>query len=147
MKVNKVIIAVSMEEETQKPLFQLKDLNFSPDTEIHLIHVMPVILYARGMDLTVLTYPLEKERPKIVETVTDKLKRLAKEIFPEHTNIVCECLFDSNEKAAFCDYVQEQKAGLVVVATRGRHGLKNFFDSSFAQHQLKHSPTNVLVLR
>ncbi len=147
MKVNKVIIAVSMEEETQRPLFQLKDLNFSHDTEIHLIHVMPVILYARGMDLTVLTYPLEEERPKIVDTVTDKLKKLASEIFPGHSNIVYECLFDSNEKAAFCDYVQEQKADLVVVATRGRHGLKNFFDSSFAQHQLKHSPTNVLVLR
>lgn len=147
MKANKVIVAVSMEEETQRPLLQLQDLNFSRDTEIHLIHVMPVILYARGMDLTVLTYPLEEERPKIVETITGKLRKLAKDIFPEHTKIVYECLFDSNEKAAFCDYVQEQKADLVVVATRGKHGLKNFFDSSFAQHQLKHSPTNVLVLR
>ena len=147
MKANKVVVAVSMEEETQQPLYQMKNLHFSPDTEIHLIHVMPVILYARGMDLHVLTYPLEEERPKIVETVTDKLKKLAREIFPEQSNIVYECLFDSNEKAAFCDYVQEQKADLVVVATRGKHGIKNFFDSSFAQHQLKHSPTNVLVLR
>lgn len=147
MKANKVIVAVSMEEETQHPLHQMKNLHFSQDTEIHLIHVMPVVLYARGMDLHVLTHPLEEERPKIVETVTEKLQKLAKDIFPEYTNIVYECLFDTNEKAAFCDYVQRQKADLVVVATRGKHGLKNFFDSSFAQHQLKHSPTNVLVLR
>lgn len=147
MKAKKVIVAVSLEEETHKPLLQLKEMNIGPEAEIHLVHVVPTIIYARGMQLSVLTYPLPEERPKIEESILNKLSKIKEEIFPNHQNVKFKCLFDANEKAAFNDYVSEQHADLVVVATRGRHGLKNFFDSSFAQHQLKHAPANVLVLR
>lgn len=146
MKASKVIVAVSLEEETQKPLKQIKNLGIDA-AEIHLVHIVPVILYARGMQLSVLTYPLEEERPAIEEGILKKLGTVAKELFPEHKNLVCKCLFDVNVKSAFCDYVEKEKADLVVVATRGKHGLKNLFDSSFAQHQLRYAPTNVLILR
>jgi nucleotide-binding universal stress UspA family protein len=147
MKANKVIVAVSLEPETHGPLMKLRDLDLSADTEIHLVHVVPVILYARGMQLSVLTYPLPEDRPEMEKSIKEKLKVIRQEVLPHHKNVHFKCLFDSNEKSAFNDYVMNQKADLVVVATRGRHGIANFFDSSFAQHQLKHSPVNVLVLR
>lgn len=147
MNAKKIIVAVSLEEETHRPLMQLKSMNIEKDAEIHLVHVIPTIIYARGMQFSVLTYPLPEERPKIEESIMAKLAEVKKEIFPDHKNVIFKCLFDANEKAAFNDYVEEQKADLVVVATRGRHGIKNFFDSSFAQHQLKYAPANVLVLR
>lgn len=147
MKAKKIVIAVSLEEETLKPLQQLKNMDISKDAEIHLVHIVPTILYARGMQFSVLTYPLPEERPKIEEDIISRLKEVKKDIFPEAQDVIFKCLFDANEKAAFNDYVESQKAELVVVATRGRHGLKTMFDSSFAQHQLKYSPVNVLVLR
>ncbi len=147
MKYNKIIIAVSLEEETQRPLIKLKDMDIDVHCEIHLVHIVPVILYARGMQLTVLSYPLDEDRPKIQEAILARLKTVKNDILPRHENVIYKCLFDSNGKAAFCDYVEKEKADFVVVATRGKHGLTNFFDSSFAQHQLKYSSTNVLVLR
>lgn len=147
MKAKKIVIAVSLEEETLKPLQQLKNMDLTKDVEIHLVHVVPTILYARGMQFSVLTYPLPEERPKIEEGIITRLKDVKKDILPEAENVTYKCLFDANEKAAFNDYVEAQKADLVIVATRGRHGLKTIFDSSFAQHQLKYSPVNVLVLR
>jgi nucleotide-binding universal stress UspA family protein len=147
MNMKKIIVAVSLEKETADPLQKIKLMDISPETEIHLVHIVPVILYARGMQFSVLTYPTKEERPQVEEAIVHKLQAVASDLFPQHKDIIYKCLFDSNEKAAFCDYVKEQKADLVVVATRGRHGLTTVFDSSFAQHQLKYSPTNVLILR
>lgn len=147
MKARKIMIAVGLEQETNAPLMKIKEMSISSDAEIHLVHIVPVILYARGMQFSVMTYPLDEDRPKIQEVITEKLKALGSDLFPGFKNIKYACLFDANEKAAFTNYVEEQKGDLVVVATRGKKGLSNFFDSSFAQHQLKYSPANVLVLR
>jgi nucleotide-binding universal stress UspA family protein len=147
MKINKMIVAVSLEPETSGPLQKIKMMDISPTTEVHLVHIVPVIFYARGMQFNVLTYPLKEERPQVEEGILHKLQTVASELFPQHKNVIFKCIFDSNEKAAFCDYVKEQNADLVVVATRGKHGVTTIFDSSFAQHQLKYSPTNVLILR
>lgn len=147
MNARKIVIAVSLEEETLKPLQQLKKMNIANDAEIHLVHVVPTVLYARGMQFSVLTYPLPEERPKIEENIISRLKEVKNDIIPEAQNVTYKCLFDANEKSAFTEYVDTQKADLVIVATRGRHGIKTLFDSSFAQHQLRYSPVNVLVLR
>jgi nucleotide-binding universal stress UspA family protein len=147
MNINKLVIAVSLEPETHGPLIKLKNMNIDADSEIHFVHVVPVILYARGLHLSALTYPLVQERPKIEETILAKLADIKKEIFPDHKNITFKCIFDGNEKMAFCDYVEHQQPDLVVVATRSKHGISNFFDSSFAQFQLGHSISDILVLR
>jgi nucleotide-binding universal stress UspA family protein len=147
MKCKKVIVAVSLEAATHGPLLKLKNIDIDPDAEIHLVHIVPVIMYGRGIHLSVMTYPLPEERPKIETAILARLVAIKKEIFPEHKNVVYKCLFDSNEKAAFSGYAQEEQADLIVIATRAKHGVMNFFDSSFAQHQVKHAITNVLVLR
>lgn len=143
----KIVVAVSLEEETRKTLFQLKGMGLSSDAHIHLVHVVPVILYARGLQLSVLTYPLPEERPSIEKAILARLESVKKELFIDHNNVTCQCLFDENEKAAFADYVLKAQADLVVVASRNKHGVSNIFDSSFAQYQLRHSSANLLILR
>lgn len=147
MKCNKVIVAVSLEAETHGPLLKLKSMDIDPKTEIHLVHIVPVIMYGRGLHLSVMTYPLPEERPKIEAAILGRLAEIKNEIFPDAKNVNYKCLFDSNEKAVFSDYVDQQHADLIVVATRPKHGVMNFFDSSFAQYQVKHASTNILVLR
>ena len=147
MKSKKIIVAVSMEPATQRPLQKLREFNFLPDCEIQLIHVAPLILSVSGTELSIQTSPSEEERPKLEKNILNKLSELEHLIFPNHQNVISKVLFDSNEKAAFNDYVAVEKADFVVIATRGKHGHLNFFDSSFAQHQLNHSPANVIILR
>jgi nucleotide-binding universal stress UspA family protein len=147
MRSKIVVVAVSLEKETHQALLQLKTLDLRPDAEIHLVHVVPVIWYARGMQLSVLTYPLEEERPRIEQAILAKLSAVREELLPLHTNVTCRCLFDANEKAAFADYALKTQADLVVVASRNKHGVVTLFDSSFAQYQMKHSTANILILR
>lgn len=146
MKAKKIIIAVSLTEDTQKPFHYLKEIPIPPDAEIHLVHMVTENVYVDGMELA-LTFPSREEERKLEEQITSKLQSLKNEIFPLHMNVYTKVLFDTNIRAAFTDYVTKENADLVVVATRGRHGIKDFFDSSFAQHQVKYSPANVLVLR
>lgn len=147
MKANKVVVAVSLEFETYGPLVKIKEFDISPDAEIHLVHVVPIILYGRGLHPSVLTYPLVEERPKIREAILTKLKSIKNEIFPNHEKVFLECLFDSNEKMAFASYAEKQQADLVVVATRSKGAMMNIFDSSFAHYQLRHNSSNLLILR
>lgn len=147
MKLNKVIIAVGLEAENHCPLVKIKDLDINLKAEIHLVHVVPVIIYGRGLHSSVLTYPLPEERAAISAEIIARLAEFKQEIFPEHKNVTCKCLFNSNEKLAFSDYAREQEADLIIVASRTSHGFANFFDSSFTQYVLKHSLINVLVLK
>lgn len=128
MKEKKIIIAVALTEETQKPFLYLKEIPIPLNAEIQLIHMVTENVHGQ-------------------DQINLKLEILKNEIFPLHTKIFTKILVDTNIRAAFTDYVAKEKADLVVVATRGRHGIKDFFDSSFAQHQVKYSPANVLVLR
>lgn len=146
MKAKKIIIAVSLTEDTQKPFNYLKEISIPPDAEIQFVHMVTENVYFDEMELAV-TIPSQEEKRKIEEQITIKLQSLINEIFPLHKNVFTKVIFDSNIRAAFIDYVAKEKADLVVVATRRRIGIVDFFDSSFAQHQVKYSPANVLVLR
>lgn len=147
MSITKVVVAVSLEDSLVEVLKKVKDIRLDPGFEIHLVHVFPVIVYARGMQFSALTYPMDSEKPEIEKQVMEKLSAIESEIFSQHAKVVKKCLFSSNEKAAFTEYVENTKAEMVIVATRKKHHNFNFFDSSFAQHQLKYSPAFVLVLR
>lgn len=147
MKLNKIIIAVSLDEATQKPFHYLKEMPIPMNCEIQLVNMVPESLNTSGMEFQLQAYPLIVDRPKLEEEIKKNLSALKHDLFPNHSNVMTHVIFDTNVKAAFTDHVKNQKADLVVVATRARHGIRSFFDSSFAQHQLKFSPVNVLVLR
>lgn len=140
-------IAISLEEELISTMMQVETLELATDAEIHLVHVVPTILYARGMHPSALTYPLPEERPGIEQAIVDKLKVIAGRLFPRNKNIVLRCLFGQNEQETFCDYLKEHGADFAVVATRGKHGIATLFDSSFAQYLCRYSPVPLIVLR
>lgn len=147
MKKGKIIIAVHLDAATQRPFEYLKEMPIVLDAEIQLVHMVPVTFHGVEMGFEIEAYPPKVDRPKIETEIKKKLAAFKEEFFPNHTNVSSRVIFDTNVKAAFSEYVEKEKADLVVVATRGRHGIKTFFDSSFAQHQLKYSVAHVLVLR
>ncbi len=146
MNLNKIIIAVNMPEETQKPFQYLKAIPFPPQAEIQLVHMITENVYADGMEL-IQTFPSREEKKKLENQIHIKLQNLKSNLFPEKTKVVTKVLFDSNIRKGFTEYVAIENPDLVIVGTRGRTGMKDLFDSSFAQHQVKYSPANVLILR
>jgi nucleotide-binding universal stress UspA family protein len=146
MSVNKIIIAVNLPEETQRPLHFLRGFPYPPKAEIQLVHMVTESVYAAGME-SVQTFPSGEAKKKLEEQILAKLEQLRTELFSETTMIVTKVIFDSNVRKGFTEYVTNQGAELVIVATRGRLGMKDHFDSSFAQYQVKYSTANVLILR
>lgn len=69
MNAKKIIVAVSLDPATHEPLKKLRDIGLSPNSEIHLVHIIPVTLYAKGVHLSLLNYPLPDERPQMEEHI------------------------------------------------------------------------------
>ena len=58
-----------------------------------------------------------------------------------------EVLFDHSPADRIVKYAKDIEAHMLVVATRNKQGIAEFFTSSFADRVLKFSPCDVLVLR
>ncbi|MFZ4715327.1 MAG: universal stress protein [Bacteriovoracaceae bacterium] len=147
MNPKKVVIAVSLKKLDQKPLEKLKKSEWLEGAEIHLVHVIETVAY--GVDLSPLLFPQESEYPKIRKEVIKELELLGKKLFPNtgRPKVITKCLFDYSANDAFCDYSKQMKADLIIVATRGKKGIKGFFDSSFARYMSKYAPADLMILR
>lgn len=147
MQPKKIVIAVNLDQKDQKPLERLKNTPWFENTEVHFVYVLECAYY--GVGLTAYYYPPTSEFPRIKKEVTQHLTKLSRKIFP-HTGeqkIVVKCLFEQDAKESFCQYAKSVKADMVIVATRGKKGIKGFFDSSFARYLSKYSPADLLILR
>ncbi len=56
-------------------------------------------------------------------------------------------LLANDEAEEMIHYLKENKTKLLVVGTRGIHGIAGMFTSSFATKMMKEAPCNLLVLR
>ncbi len=147
MQPKKIVIAVNLDQKDQKPLDKLKNTPWLKNTEIHFVYVLECVYY--GMGSTPFYYPPESEFPRLRKDVNQSLTKLSRKLFP-HTGeqkIVIKCLFETDAKESFCKYAKSVKADMVIVATRGKKGIKGFFDSSFARYLSKYSPADLLILR
>jgi nucleotide-binding universal stress UspA family protein len=147
MNPKKVVIAVSLNKQDQKPLEKIKESAWLEGAEVHLVHIVETVAY--GSEMSPFFFPQESEQPKIRKEVLKELEKLSRRLFP-HTGkpkVVTKCLIDFDGKSTFCDYSKKVKADLLIVATRGKKGIKGFFDSSFARYLSKYAPADLLVLR
>jgi nucleotide-binding universal stress UspA family protein len=147
MQPKKIVIAVNLDQKDQKPLDKLKNTPWMENAEVHFVYILECAYYGAGF--TPYYYPPESEFPRIKKDVLQALNKLSRRIFP-HTGqpkIVVKCLFEQDAKESFCKYAKSVKADMVIVATRGKKGIKGFFDSSFARYLSKYSPADLLILR
>ena len=144
----KIVIAAPLEPDLQKPLLRLKNNPLLKNAEVHLVHVFHLQYYFNEFSLY--TYPMDDQFPEIEKSVKLGLETLSKDLFqasnaPE--KIVTNCFFHQDAKEKMVEYLNEVKADLVVVSTRGKHGLQGIFASSFAEHLNRFSPCDIYVLR
>lgn len=139
------VLCATLEEDSINTLKKLKNDIELKQAHIHIITVIEKQIYT--VDLTPYVYPVENQFPSIEASALTLLNSLAQELGIEPSMFTCKCFFEYDREKKVKEYLEEVKADLAVVATRGKHGLAGFFSSSFTDYLCKFAPCDVLVMR
>ena len=132
----------------QNSLDTLKSLGHGldfKDTILHFIHVFEIHMY--NADIVPVIFPTEVQYPEIEKSTLSILDKLAKDVGARSDQVKLKCFFAHSREEKISSYIKEVNAEMVVVATRGKHGIEGFFSSSLADFLCKYSPCDVLVIR
>jgi len=128
--------------DTLKTLARNLDLK---EAIVHLVHVFEIHMY--NADIVPVIYPTEAQYPEIEQSTLGILDKLAHDLGAREDQVRLKCFFSHSREERISSYLNDVQADLVVVATRGKHGIQGFFSSSLADFLCKYSPCDVLVLR
>lgn len=143
--MKKILVCTDLNQESINTLRRLShDLNLK-HAEVHFVHVFEIHLY--NADIVPIVYPSEDQYPEIEKSAVAILKQLSDDLGIKAEHSHQKCFFSHSREEKINSYVKEIHADLVVVATRGKHGIEGFFSSSLADFLVKYSPCDVLVLR
>lgn len=139
------VLCTTLEEESINTLKKLKNDIELKDAKIHIITIVEKQIYT--VELAAYVYPVENQYPAIEASALTILNSLAQDLGVNRDQVTSKCFFEYDREKKIKEYLNEVKADLVVVATRGKHGLEGFFSSSFTDYLCKFSPCDVLVMR
>jgi nucleotide-binding universal stress UspA family protein len=146
MKLEKVVIAVDLDETSLRSLSQIKNFPLPQECEIHLVHVFE--LNFMSFDILPNIEPSPEDYLLIQKVIEEKLLKVKGELsLTEHKNVLVKCLFGHNARQEFLKYAEETGASLIVAASKDRQGFAGLFESSFTTFLNKFSKTNLLILR
>lgn len=142
-----IVLCASLNDESLTLLKELKSSPLLENAKVHLIHCFEVQLYTA--DFAPYIYPTEDKYPEIAEASKTILKGVEDELKknPAIKSFETEVFFSQSPKQKVKEYLENINADLVVVATRGKHGIEGLFSSSFAEFLVKFSPCDVHILR
>lgn len=132
----------------QNSLDTLKTLSQSIDFQnaiLHFVHVFEIHMY--NADIVPVIFPTEVQYPEIEKSTLSILGQLSKDVGARSDQVKLKCFFSHSREEKINSYLKEVNAELVVVSTRGKHGIEGFFSSSLADFLCKYSPCDVLVIR
>ena len=139
------VMFTTLEEESLETFKKLGNDIDLKDANLHIVTVIEKKIYTVG--LAPYTYPVEEQYNAIKEGTLTILKSLGRSMGVVDERITCKCFFEYDRETKANEYLNEIKANLAIVATRGKHGLDGFFSSSFTDYLCKFAPCDVLVMR
>lgn len=139
------VLCSSLEEDSHETLKKIKNDISLANVKLHIITVIEKQIYT--VEMAPYIYPVESQYPAMEASALELLKTLGNDLGVDPENIVYKCFIEYDREKTVKDYLKAVSADLVVVATRGKHGLEGFFSSSFTDYLCKFSPCDVLVLR
>lgn len=140
-----IVLCVDLREDSLNVLKTVGKKIDLKGAKVHLIHAFEI--QAGVMEFATFVYPTEEQYPEIEKSVLDLLTSLQKDLGLSDDQVEKHCTFTHSKEAAVKDYLDSKKADLVILSTRGKHGLEGFFASSLADYLCKYSPCDVLVMR
>lgn len=140
-----IVICVDLTEESLKTLEKLQFKFNLNQSIVHLVHVFEI---KRGMvEFTPVIYPSSDQYPEIENSVVDMLSSLSEKLDLNPGQVKMKCFFNDSKESCLKDYLKEINADLVVLATRGKHGVSGFFASSLTDFLCKYAPCDIFVMR
>ncbi len=148
MNLQKIVIAVPLEEELLKPLYEWgKKFDFSHVESIHFLHVVKKNIMP--LEFGLIESPDDLTFHQIHPTLEKFLQDESHKIVPSDYKgkIDYKVALDFHPEDDFIEILKKIGATLLVVSTRGRHGLSGLFHSSFTDYMVKFAPCDVFVVR
>jgi hypothetical protein len=141
---NRVVVGIKF-DEYDAVLKLLGKLEFLKSSEVYLVHVSTVHDYHMVPDLNLPFYPSPESKIIIEQAVLNRLNQFKNLILPPGFDGVLntECLFSTNPKKRFCEYVTELKANLVILMAEKKH----LPFGSFIHYQFNHLHTPIFILK
>jgi len=141
LRIKKMLVPIDFSERSLEVLAQASALAKQFGAELHLAHV-----YEPDFPLTtVMAMPIVLPPVQVAQGVRRHLKDTAKKLGiglrPGHTHAVEGRPFEE-----ICRIAREEEIDLMMVATRGRTGLKHLLLGSTAERIVRYSPCPVLVM-
>ena len=143
--MKEIVVCVDLTQECFETLKKISSKVNLTNARLHLVHIVESPLHDE--DLAPYTFPLNEQHRLLEKNTIESLKGLGLELGIRQNNLIVKCFFSLSRKDKIKSYLNEAKADLVVIATRGRHGIVGLFASSMADFLISFSPCNVLVLR
>lgn len=140
-----IVLCVDLREECLNSLKSIGQKIDLRNAKVHLIHAFEI--QSGVMEFATFVYPTVEQYPDIEKSVMDLLTSLQKDLGLSDEQCEKHCTFSHSKEVTVKDYLDSKKADLVVLSTRGKHGIEGFFASSLADYLSKYSPCDVLVLR
>jgi len=145
---HEIVIALPLEEELLKPLYEWgKRFDWSHVTDAHFVHVIKKTI--TPLEYGLIEIPDESTLKEMTPTLNKFLEDEAKKILPTdysgRTYFHLEADFSPDEEMT--TLLKKIHADLIVVSTRGKHGIEGLFHSSFTDHMTRSAPCDVFVVR
>lgn len=142
-QIKKILAPTDFSEASLKALDQAVELAKQLGAEVHVVHVVPLLMYAIAPDVVPDDPQFERRlKEKLaarLEEVASRLRGRGAEI---HTLLV-----DGNPGHEVGEVAAERGFDLVVMATHGRSGLPRLMLGSVAERTVRSSKVPVLTLR
>lgn len=148
MRPQRIVVALPLEEELVRPLYEWgKNFDFSHVESVHFIHVVKKNI--TPLEFGLIETPDEGTFQDMVPTLEKFVQAEAKKILPEDFKgqVSMQLTKDFDPQEEVIDILKDRLATLIVVATRGKHGLDGLFHSSFTDYMIKYAPCDVFVVR
>ena len=148
MSPTSVAIALPIETKLLTPLYDWgRRFDWSHVKEAHIIHI--VKKNVTPLEFGLVEMPDESTFKEMVPTLEKFLRDEAQKILPP--SFRGECYFhlsrDFSPEEEMITLLKKTNVSVVVVSTRGKHGLDGIFHSSFTDKMVRFSPCDVYVVR
>jgi nucleotide-binding universal stress UspA family protein len=148
MRSQRIVVALPIDDELLKPLYDWgKKFDFTHVESIHFLHV--VKKNVTPLEFGLMESPDETTFTEMKPTLMKFLKDESQKILPKNFlgMVGYEITKDFHPEEEVIEFLKKVNATLIVVATRGKHGFKGLFHSSFTDYMVKFAPCDVFVVR
>jgi nucleotide-binding universal stress UspA family protein len=141
--IKRILAPTDFSEPSQRGVEQAVELAAQLGAEVHIVHVVPLLLYALGPDV-VPDMPGFEEQLK--QNLSKKLEAAASAVTGRGAEIRT-LLIDGTPGQTIAEVAQQRGFDLVVMATHGRSGLSRIALGSVAERTVRTSQVPVLTVR